>query len=273
MGEERVDDDEAGHGQRQEPKPGHRPAEEGGQQRQPRHRSGPKDRRLEPGHRAEHDQDGQAAGQPPDEPAAPQQWCGEREGQRQVLAGNHEEVREAGGPEVGRHPGRQIAVVADQEAGDQGPVGVAEPGTPGQHPVANGVGRPHQCRLGPARADEVVGLERGSGVAPAPLRFAGGKRAEAAGEYCRLPRLQQPHPFRRGALRHHEHCAGYGLEPGRDPDARPLTLGVGRQAHRDPPVDATGGEPGRQPVEPGQRPGHRHRPQRGQTDHGADPPH
>lgn len=105
--------------------------------------AGAQDRRLPARHRPEDGERREAGDEPRTEPEPAQQRPDEREGEGHVGAADREEVAEAGRPEFTDLPGIDAAGVAQQEAGEQGPL------TGGEH-------------LGAAQHERPCGV-RGSG--------------------------------------------------------------------------------------------------------------
>ena len=119
MEQERIHDQQADRGEREDPARGDRPTEERRGHHERRHRARPEHRRLPAGHRAEHHQDREPADEPAAEPQRAEQRLGDREDERDVGAGDREQVAEAGVAEVVDEIVRDRTGVAEQEAGEQ----------------------------------------------------------------------------------------------------------------------------------------------------------
>ena len=117
--EKRIDEHERGDGEREAPQAGHRPAHRGREQRHPGHRHRPDHRWLPPGRGAEDRQHRRRGGQPRAERETSKTGRGQREGERDVLPGDGEQVGQPCGAEV-LHVSRILAaVVAQHDPGEQ----------------------------------------------------------------------------------------------------------------------------------------------------------
>ncbi len=157
--EHRVDEHEGGHRERQCPDAGDRSPEHPGGDGDGRHGRCPQHGGLESGDDAEQPDDRQRRHPPAPQPEAAQHRHGHRQHEGHVLARHHQEVAEAGAAEVVGHGGRLTSVVAQHEAGEQGPLVGGQrrraPKQDGPQPVGHArdgvavAGRPHLARVEP----------------------------------------------------------------------------------------------------------------------------
>jgi hypothetical protein len=117
----RVDQHEPGDGEGEDAERRGRPPDGGGEEGQRRHGDGPEDGRLPTGEGAEDEQYRRAADQAPPQAQPAQERRRHGQGKRNVLTGDGQQVREAGGPEVVDLLGRLVPVVADHQPREQGP--------------------------------------------------------------------------------------------------------------------------------------------------------
>ncbi len=179
--EERVDQQQGGHGQRQAATRPGRSAERHAGGGDGRHDRCPQHRGLEARDEGEEQQQRQGDGEPRPQSAATQQGCHHGEQQRDVLAGDDEQVGEPRGPEVAGDLGRLPAGIAQHEAVEQRTLLVGQrrgrrldqrthPG--GQSPGPGGSARPDAgCRpaAAPPRGAS-AGRPRRRGAATRPRR-------------------------------------------------------------------------------------------------------
>jgi len=151
MHQHRIDQQQTGGRQGQDPRPGHLPAPERGPGGHPGHGRGPQYRGLEPGEEGEEAEHGEHGDEAGGEAEAAEGDPGHHEHERHVLARHRQQVAQARRPEVvGR--GRRLApVVAEQDTGEQRRwLGPERGGAPDDRP-AEAVGHP---------ADGVADLDR-----------------------------------------------------------------------------------------------------------------
>lgn len=125
-GEERVDEQEGAHGERQVAEPAGGPARGARPHRHHGHDRRPHHRRLEPGEEGE---PGHRAGrqhEPGPEAQPAQQGSRDGEHEEHVGPGDGQQVRQARGAEVGRELGGLRPVVAEGQPGEQRPVAIRQ---------------------------------------------------------------------------------------------------------------------------------------------------
>ena len=203
--EQRIDEEQPGHGEGEEAKRGRVSTHRHGGEGDRRHRLGPDHGGFPPGQHPEEDEDGEAGEQPAAQAEQPQGGPGDGEDERHVLARHRHEVGEAGGAEVGHVERRLVAVVAQDEAGEEGARVVLEGGRTTDERAAKSVGDAaervaavERARVADADASgDVADGEAGTvlrwdrGDAPGDVHpFAGEPSAQRGGGFAAGPRLE-----------------------------------------------------------------------------------
>ncbi len=140
MQEKWIDEQQEDDRVREHPHSRGRPACERREQRDRGHHRRAQHRRLEPGHRREHEHDGEREQRAPGEREATEYRPGESQHERDVLAGDDQEMTEPGVAVVGLDVGRDCTRVAEKEAGDECSVGRRERSCAAHHDTAEPVG-------------------------------------------------------------------------------------------------------------------------------------
>jgi hypothetical protein len=117
--EQRVDEDQPADRQRQVAQRGGRPPADEGDGRQRGHRRGAQHRRLPPCHQREEGEGGEREPAPREERQPAQQRRRHRQDEGDVLTAHREQMGEARAAEVVRDGRRLVAIVAEDEAGEQ----------------------------------------------------------------------------------------------------------------------------------------------------------
>jgi hypothetical protein len=180
--QQRIDQQQPGHRQRQRPTTAGRRAQCGGQHRHAGHGGGPQHRRLEAGHHAEQSQHAEGDHDPTGEGQTTKERADDEQDEGDVLAGHRQQVREPG-PAEGVDECRRLApVVAEGEPDQQAAlIGVEGRRSPGQQgPVAvrqargKATGAPAQDPCGLQATGEVTaglpGPRGGERLDPTPDR-------------------------------------------------------------------------------------------------------
>ena len=140
VNQQRVDEDEPGHRQRQHSKRGDRPAQRRREERHARHHDGARHRRLPPGHRPEDGEQQHGGCEPRREPEPPEHRRGKREEEGDVLARDRQQVRQPRRPEVLDLGRVLLPIIAEDHAGEQRPLVVVERGGAAQQQPPGAVG-------------------------------------------------------------------------------------------------------------------------------------
>ena len=190
--QQRVDEDQPGDRQRQQPDARGRSTGGGGRHRERNHRRRPQDGRLEAGHQAEEPDRSERHGQSRPQPEPAQERADQREHERHVLARHGEQVRESGGAErLGSGQGL-VPGVAEHEAREQRPVHDVERIRTGEQRAANAVGELRQ------RAAAAVARTARTSSRPTTWRTA--SQSEPGGEGPMSPRTRTRSPARRSRM-------------------------------------------------------------------------
>jgi len=137
----RIDEQQAGHCQSQDPRPGHLPPAEGGAGRHSGHRRGPQNRGLETGEQGEEAEDSEHSEHAGGETEAAEDDPGHDEHEGDVLARHRQQVTESGGPEVVGRGRRLTPVVTEEDPGEQRRGLVAQRGGAPDHRPTQRVGQ------------------------------------------------------------------------------------------------------------------------------------
>jgi hypothetical protein len=229
--EQRIDEQEGGHGQPQNPQRRQGPPGAGCGHGQDGHGGGAQHRRLEAGHEGEEQQarDGRHDAGP--EAEAAQQRPQQDQHKNDVLPGNGQEMREAGGPEIGDGGIVLPPVIAEHEPVEQGALARGQRFGTAVQQAAQTVGRAGQ---------------RAAGVDPPDLG-----RGEAADQMAgQCPIVAGRPGLDRTDDRHHLAGEGGAESPGgRSPGRKlvPVTAGPHVGPHRPEGVVGVGDQFGRTP--------------------------
>ena len=232
--EERIDQQEQDDGDAQVPRPTTGSARGPGEQGHRGHERGPEHGRLEPGDERERGNHGHGEHEPGPDPEALQHRADHDQHERHVLARHGEQVGEAGGAEVGGELGRLGAVIAEHEAGEQGPTTGRQGDGAAVEQAAIAVGGPRRHRAVADGFDRLDDHAAGEVARHRPFRGVaeGTGRAGDPGAVTGQAGRQRGDGLRRAHL---------GEEP--------TTIGVGFEL--EPAVDGGGrvGEDGDDPAE------------------------
>ena len=136
----RVEQNQAGDRQRQDPPTRRLTPQASGHRGQPGHGSGPQHRGFEAGDGCEEQQAKRYYEQPPPRAEATGSRSEQSDHESHVLTRNGQQVCETGGPEVVGGDHRLVAVIAVDETGEQGPSTDAETGGPGLDQPSEAIG-------------------------------------------------------------------------------------------------------------------------------------
>jgi hypothetical protein len=227
--QQRVDQHQHRDGEGEDPDRRRRPADGRRQHRQRSHGHRPQHRWLPSGEHAEHGQDGHAADEAAPQPQASEEGGGDGQDEGDVLPAHGEQVGEAAGAEVIDLGGRLVAVVADDEPGEQGPPLRGHRVGAGDERAADLVGEAGDRRAGAGRG----GRRHDQAAADVPagqVATAGGARRSEAALHVEAVAGQAGGQQRRGVAPDHRRRLDPSprrRQPELEANPAPLALGVG----------------------------------------------